>query len=171
MLAHSLIVEYLLQFGPIFLFFALMLGIVGLPIPDETLLVSAGYLAAHHQINLPVTVIFAWLGSMSGITISYLLGRLVGKWVIKRYGPTLNLTQENIARVHLWFAKIGKWVLTIGYFIPLFRHIVGFVAGGAKLEYHLFALYAYSGAIIWSSTFLAIGYYMHPFFSSLVHKT
>ena len=170
MLAHSLVVGYLLQFGPIFLFLALLLGIVGLPIPDETLLVSAGYLAAHHQINLPLTVLSAWLGSMIGITVSYLLGRLVGKWIIKHYGSTLNLTQANIARVQSWFSKIGKWSLTIGYFIPLFRHLVGFVAGGTKLDYRLFALFAYSGAIIWSSTFLAIGYYLHPFFNSFFHK-
>ena len=170
MLAHSLIVEYLLQFGPIFLFLALLLGIVWLPIPDETLLVSAGYLAAHHQVNLYLTILAAWTGSMTGITISYLLGRLVGKWTIKHYGHTLHLTPQNIVKVQSWFSKFGKWSLTIGYFVPFFRHLVGFVAGGTKLDYRLFALYAYCGAIIWSSTFLALGYYLHPFYHSLFHK-
>lgn len=170
-LAHSLIIEYLLQYGPIFLFLALALGIVGLPIPDETLLISAGYLAAHNQIDLPFTVVSAWTGSIAGITISYLLGRLVGKWIIKNYGSTLNLTQENISRVQVWFSKIGKWSLVVGYFVPIIRHLVGFVAGGTKLDYRLFALFAYSGALVWSTSFLMIGFYLHPFFTFLFHKT
>lgn len=170
MLAYSAVLTYLLHSGPIFLFFALSLGIVGLPIPDETLLVGAGYLAAHHQINIPLTILAAFGGSMTGITISYLLGRLVSRLIIKKYGPTLHITPENVSRVQLWFVKIGKWILIVGYFIPIFRHLVGFVAGGAKLDFRLFALYAYTGAIIWSLTFLGIGYTFYPFFNTLFHK-
>lgn len=170
LLAHSAVLEFLLHSGPFFLFLALAIGIVGFPIPDEMLLIGAGYLAAHNQINIPLTLLSACAGSMMGITISYFLGRLVGRWILKKYGPTLNITTEKISRVQSWFAKIGRWILTIGYFIPLFRHLVGFVAGSAKLDFRLFALYAYIGAILWSLTFFGIGYYFHPFFNTLFHK-
>jgi membrane protein DedA with SNARE-associated domain len=168
---HTLLLEYLQQVGPIFLLLALALGIVGLPIPDESLLVSAGYLAAHQKISPSFTLIAACMGSIVGITISYLLGRLIGHWIIKKYGTTFNLTPENLAKVKLWFAKIGKWTLVIGYFIPILRHLVGFVAGGARLDYKQFAFYAYSGAILWSLTFYSIGYYSPVFLKFLFHKS
>jgi membrane protein DedA with SNARE-associated domain len=76
------------------------------------------------------------------------------------------MSPTKIETAKKWFKNIGKWVLIIGYFIPIFRHIVGFVAGILKLDYKSFALYAYTGAIIWSLTFLTLGY----LFSSPISK-
>lgn len=168
----SVVLFYLYKIGPFFLFISLVLGIVGLPVPDEILLMSSGYLISHQKLNLFYTLLAAFAGSIVGITISYLLGRLVGKWVLTKYGKTLHLTEEKIQRAHTWFEHIGKWLLVFGYYIPLFRHIFGFVAGGAKLDYKNFALFAYSGAIIWCLTFLSIGYYFPDYVKSLLphHK-
>lgn len=167
LLQTSVILFYLYKIGPFFLFIALLLGIVGLPIPDEILLMSAGYLIAHQKLNLFYTLVAAISGSIVGITISYLLGRLVGKWVLKKYGKALHLTEEKIQVAHTWFERFGKWILVIGYYIPLFRHVFGFVAGGANLDYKNFALFAYSGALIWCLTFLGIGYYFPDYIKSL----
>jgi len=158
------------QTGPIFLFFALALGIVGLPIPDETLLLGAGILAAHHKINVPFTITSAILGSITGITISYFLGRLAGRFIIKKYGTALGITQEKVSKVYLWYRKLGKWILTIGYYVPLLRHLAGFVAGGAKLDFRYFAMYAYTGAVIWTMTFFSIGYFFPSLLKFMFHK-
>lgn len=157
----------LYKLGPLFLFIALSLGIVGLPLPDEFLLTTAGYLTAHHKLNLAATLSAAILGSVCGITLSYLIGRVVGRWALKKFGPVLNITPEHLEFVKKWFRRVGKWVLVFGYFIPIFRHLCGFVAGGAKLKFSSFALYAYSGAFIWSLTFLSIGYYSSSGFEHL----
>jgi membrane protein DedA with SNARE-associated domain len=160
----------LYKFGPIALFFSLLLGIVGIPLPDELLLIGAGSLAAHQKINLFTTLLAAILGSICGITISYFLGRLVGNWLVKHYGARIHLTPERITRVKSWFSHIGKWLLIIGYFIPIFRHLFGFVAGGAKLNFKVFALFAYTGAIIWSIFFLSMGYFFNEWFTGLIKK-
>lgn len=167
---YSYILFYLYKIGPFFLFLTLVLGVIGVPFPDEFLLIGAGYLVAYQKLNATTTLIAAISGSICGITISYLFGRLIGKWMIKKYGGALRITDEKIIRTQSWFAHIGKWVLVIGYFIPLFRHLFGFVAGGAKMNYKQFALYAYAGAIIWSLTFLSIGYFFHTFFVQLFRK-
>src|SRR5262249_10845952 len=54
------------QFGYPALFSLLMLGIVGLPIPDETLLTFAGYLVFKNELNLIPTLATAFLGSSCG---------------------------------------------------------------------------------------------------------
>src|SRR5207247_1844291 len=59
------------QYGAISLFFLMMLGIVGLPIPDETLLVFSGYLIYRGTLNPLFTFTMAFLGAMCGITVSY----------------------------------------------------------------------------------------------------
>jgi len=56
----------------------------------------------------------------------------------------------------------------IGYFVPGFRHFTAIVAGTSKLEYRAFALFAYSGAVLWVSTFLFIGYHFGEHFKQIL---
>lgn len=160
----------LYKIGPFFLFLSLLLGIVGLPIPDELLLMGSGYLIATQKMNMYTTILCALAGSMCGITISYFIGRLIGHWAIKHYGDFIKITPEKVKTTRQWFLRIGKWILIVGYFIPIFRHLVGFVAGGTKLDFRFFALYAYTGALIWSLTFLSIGYFFHHWFAEVFNK-
>ena len=150
--------QWISQYGYVGIFFLLMLGIAGLPVPDETLLTFAGYLVFKGRLHPTPTVAAAVLGSISGITLSYTLGRVAGMFIIKRFGSYLHLTAERIERAHQWFDRLGKWTLMIGYFIPGVRHLTAFVAGSSKLKPAIFALYAYAGGLIWAGAFIASGY-------------
>lgn len=150
---------WILSYGSIAIFFLLVIGIVGLPIPDETLMVFAGYLIAKNQLSGPFTFIAAFAGSACGITLSYLLGISSGHYLLEKIGPKIGITHKKIQRVHDWFFKIGKWLILVGYFIPGVRHLTGYVAGMMRLPKITFVLIAYSGALIWSSLFLTLGYY------------
>ena len=135
-----------------------MLGIVGLPVPDETLLVFCGYLIWKGRLQPAETFLAGFGGSACGITISYLLGRTYGHKLIYRYGRYIGLTLERLDQVHRWFVRLGTWLLAIGYFIPGVRHFTALIAGTTELSWPVFALFAYSGAAIWVVTFLALGY-------------
>lgn len=154
------LMQWVSQHGYAGIFFLLMLGIVGLPVPDETLLAFAGYLVFKGRLHPAPTLAAAFLGSVSSVTISFTLGRTAGTFVIERFGAYLHLTGERIERIHQWFERLGKWALMIGYFIPGVRHLTAFVAGSSKLEPAVFALYAYTGGLIWSTTFIATGYFL-----------
>jgi membrane protein DedA with SNARE-associated domain len=154
------LMQWVSQHGYAGIFFLLMLGIVGLPVPDEPLLAFAGYLVFKGRLHLAPTLAAAFLGSVSGVTISFTLGRTAGTFVIERFGPYLHLTGERIEPAHQWFERLGKWALMIGYFIPGIRHLTAVVAGSAQLEPSVFALYAYTGGLIWSATFIASGYFL-----------
>ena len=80
--------------------------------------------------------------------------------MIARYGQWVGITQEKIDRVHGWFKGIGHWVLVVGYFVPGVRHVTAIVAGVSGFELAPFALFAYTGALAWVSTFLGIGYFV-----------
>ncbi len=135
-----------------------MLGIVGLPVPDETLLMFCGYLIWRGRLH-PVATFCAGLGgSACGISLSYFLGRTFGHRVANRYGKYVGLTSERLERVHRWFDRMGSWLLAAGYFIPGVRHCSALVAGMSELRYLTFALFAYSGAALWVASFLSLGF-------------
>ncbi|MCE5294340.1 MAG: DedA family protein [Chlamydiales bacterium] len=156
---HEVLSEWLLHYGSFALFLLLALGIVALPVPDETLMVLAGVLMSQGSIAIPSTVLAAFAGSITGITISYCIGKTVGNYILSRYGGWVGITPEKIQKTHDWFDHLGRWALFFGYFIPGVRHLTGITAGSLVLEYSHFALFAYSGAILWSSTFLSLGYF------------
>ena len=152
--------QWIATYGYGMIFLLLMAGVVGLPIPDETLLVYCGYLISRGTLT-PVAAFFSALaGSWCGISLSYMLGRTLGIGVVHRFGKYLHITEERLLRVHQWFDRIGHWALVFGYFIAGVRHFTAIVAGTSKLAFPSFMKYAWSGGLLWVSTFLTIGYFL-----------
>ena len=154
------VLAWIAQYGYFAIFFLLVSGIVGLPIPDETLMTFTGYLIYQGKLSLPLAFASAALGSACGMTISYTLGRTFGLRLLHRYGKYLHMTEERLARAHAWFERIGHWALTIGYFIPGVRHLTAYAAGMTEVAPHQFALFAYTGTVLWVTTFLSLGYFL-----------
>lgn len=150
---------WIVSYGSIAVFLLLCIGIVGIPVPDETLMIFAGYLIAKGQLSGPFTYIAAFAGAACGISLSFLLGMTSGHYLLEKVGSKVGITPKKIQRVHDWFFKIGKWLILVGYFIPGVRHLTGYVAGMMQLPKITFILIAYSGALIWSCLFLTLGYY------------
>jgi membrane protein DedA with SNARE-associated domain len=150
------LVGWLAYYGPGVLFCAQMFGIFGLPIPDELLLTVAGALARQGQLHLVPTIVAAIAGCMCGITLSYVLGRSVGLPALRR---VVHVSDAAFGRAQRWFHKFGCWLLMFGYFIPGVRHCTAIAAGSTPLEYRLFAAFAYTGAVLWSVSFVSLGYY------------
>ncbi len=71
----------------------------------------------------------AYLGSICGITLNYLLGRYVGWRLLQKYGFYLRLTDEHLNEAHRWFEKYGKVTLFFGYYLPGLRHLTAFTPG------------------------------------------
>lgn len=156
----ALSIQWLLQYGGIILFLLLALGIVGLPIPDESLMLLAGFLMAQGKLAIISTSLFALAGSIVGISLSYALGYYAGPWIFHKYGKKLKITEERLEKAHQWFGRIGKWTLFIGYFFPVIRHLTGLIAGSTRLSVNKFMLFAYTGALVWCLSFLSLGYFL-----------
>jgi len=167
---HNTLQLWLIDYGSLALFFLLFLGILALPVPEETLMVIAGALMHHGELQIPHTIIAAMLGSICGITSSYILGWTTGHFLIERYGKWIGVGQTQIDKGHAWFERFGKWALFIGYFIPGIRHFTGFCAGMTYLSFKEFSLFAYGGAVLWVTTFLSLGYFFGGYWSSILEN-
>jgi membrane protein DedA with SNARE-associated domain len=159
---------WLLHYSYFALFALLGLGIIGLPIPDEMLLAVTGLFIAKKKMLIIPALLAVFLGTVVGITVSYVLGRWLGFYFIDKYGYWLGLDKLKYVKMQLWFARFGKWILLIGYFMPGIRHFSGFIAGTMKLRYYQFALIAYSGALIWATVFVSLGYYYGDYWHAIL---
>lgn len=151
---------FLQEYGYIGIFLFLVLGLIGLPLPDEIMLTFLGYLTTIGQLNFFLTMISAFLGSAGGITISYLLGIWLGYPFLKKYGKKLFITRRRLRITQLLFRKYGNWLLFGGYFIPGVRHITAYLAGISHLSFWRFAVHAYAGAVCWCATFIGLGHFL-----------
>jgi membrane protein DedA with SNARE-associated domain len=156
----SHVFAWIAEYGYGAIFFLLMLGVVGLPVPDETLLVYCGYLISKGVMNPAGAFFSALAGSWCGISLSYAIGRTAGLGVVHRFGKYLHITQARLDKVHAWFDRIGHWALFFGYYIAGVRHFTAIVAGTSKLKYTHFIAYAWSGGLVWVATFLTLGYFL-----------
>lgn len=166
--------EWVTRYGYAGIFLLLMLGIVGLPVPDETLLTFVGYLSFKGELALLPSMAAAFLGSSTGISLSYGIGRFAGSQVVTKLAPLLHLSPEHLASGQVWLQRWGKYALIIAYFVPGVRHLVAMLAGASNLPLHVFAPFAYCGALLWSTTFIVVGYGLGEEWhrqSPLVHRT
>jgi membrane protein DedA with SNARE-associated domain len=162
------VLHWISAYGYEAIFTLLVLGIVGLPVPDETLLTFTGYLVYKGEMTFAGAYTAACLGSGCGITISYFLGQKLGLALLHRYGKYVHVTPKKIDQVHAWFHRVGRWTLTFGYFVPGVRHFTAYIAGTAELPYREFAVFAYSGSVIWSLTFISLGYFFGEQWNSML---
>lgn len=146
------------HYGYLAMFLLLALGIVGLPIPDEALMVLVGSMTVEGPLQYIHAFLVCFSGSFVGMLVSYTVGRKVGKPLIERYGAKIKLTPARLARVEGWFAKYGLFSIIFGYFIPGVRHLTCYFAGMSRLNFSLYLIAAIVGNIIWVGTFLTVGH-------------
>src|SRR5256886_4861621 len=109
-MTEQAVVQWVTDYGYFGIFFLLIFGIIGLPVPDEWLLVISGYLAFKNVLGFIPVVAVGVLGSAGGLTMSYLIGRKSSGFMIRRYGHWFSIDDEKVQRAQHWFQNLGRWV-------------------------------------------------------------
>ncbi|KJD46420.1 DedA family protein [Paenibacillus terrae] len=146
------------QYGYIAIFALLALGIIGLPVPDEIIMVFVGYLSSIMVLNYSMSVLVSFMGAMTGMMISYTLGKKLGQPLVDKHGKWFGLTPKRFARVKGWFARFGLWTILVGYFIPGVRHVTSYLSGISAMPVRKYMLVASAGSLVWTLIFISIGY-------------
>lgn len=149
---------YITEYGYGALFGLFFLGILGMPLPEETLLVFSGFLVSTGKLEYWPTMLVCFLGSIAAMTSAYWIGRTLGFAFLERFGKRLGMGYTVYKKTEEWFNRAGKWALPIGYFIPGVRQFTAYFAGITRLPFPTFVLYTYAGGLFWSLLFVAIGW-------------
>ena len=146
------------QYGYGALFGLFFLGILGMPLPEGTLLVFSGFLVSTGKLSYWPTLLVCFLGSVTAMTAAYWIGRTLGFAFLERYGKRLGMGYTLYKKTEDWFNRVGKWALPMGYFIPGVRQFTAYFAGITRLPFPTFMIYTYLGGLFWSVLFVTLGW-------------
>jgi undecaprenyl-diphosphatase len=143
-------------YAAVFLFVAI--ESLGIPLPGETVLVTAGALAALGHFSIWWVIAIAAAGAILGDAGGYWVGRLGGIALIRRYGRVVHFDDDKLSRVRAFFSRHGAKTVFLGRFIALLRTWTALLAGTAQMRYVVFTLYNVMGGITWAALFGSLGY-------------
>ncbi|MCH5583416.1 DedA family protein [Shimazuella sp. AN120528] len=151
------LMHWISEYGYFALFFCLWLGIVGMPIPDEVIVMTGGFVSSLGVLQLVPSFIVTYLGVVSGLSIGYTLGRHYGVGLTKKFQEK-EKWRPYLAKSEKLVDKYGKFALILSYFLPVVRHVIPYVVGSHKMKFRHYALYSYSIGLIWTAAFFLVGY-------------
>jgi membrane-associated protein len=132
-------------------------GLVVTPIlPGDSLLFTAGALAAIGNLNMPLMFGLLIVAAVLGDMVNYWTGRVFGARIFKpdaRFLKTSHLEKTNA-----FYAKYGPKTIVIARFVPIVRTFAPFVAGMGRMQYRVFFTYNVVGAVMWVISCTLAGY-------------
>ena len=126
----------------------------GFFLPGDSLLVTAGILAAAGQLDISMLLLFPTLAAIAGDQTGYVIGRKAGDALAERY-PKF---RTQLDRAHAFYEKHGSKTIVIARFVPIVRTFVPAVAGAAKMRYRGFVVYNIIGGTLWVFSTTLLGY-------------
>ena len=134
--------------------------LVGFFLPGDSMLVSAGLLAATQGLfNVYLLGIILTIASILGNTSGYVIGRVTGRRLFTREDSLL-FSRKHLFRAHAFYERHGGKTVVIARFMPIVRTFVPVVAGAAEMDVRPYTLYNVIGGIGWIWSMLFIGYFL-----------
>ena len=148
------------QYGYLLVFFGVMVESMGVPLPGETILISAGILAQRGHLGLGYVILLGILGAVVGDQIGYWIGREGGRPFILRYGRYVFITPRRLGRAEAFFARHGGGAVFMARFFSGLRVFGALVAGMSRMRWSRFFLYNALGGIVWATVVVLAGYFL-----------
>ncbi|MDW3845716.1 VTT domain-containing protein [Micromonospora sp. BRA006-A] len=136
--------------------------LIGLFLPGDSLLFTAGLLVADgrylHQPLWLVCLLVA-VAAIAGDQVGYLFGKRVGPSLFRRPNSRL-FKQENVQRANSFFARYGARSIVLARFVPVVRTFTPVVAGVSRMHYRTFVTYNVLGGLLWGTGVTVLGYFL-----------
>ncbi len=138
-------------------------GLVVTPfLPGDSLLFTAGALAAVGVLDVRFIVPLLLAAAILGDAVNYAVGHFLGPRVFRAEGSQSLwqrlLNRKHLQQAHEFFERYGGKAVVLGRFVPIVRTFVPFVAGAGSMSYPQFAFYNVTGAILWVGLCCGAGY-------------
>ena len=146
-------------YGYAAIFTLVMLESAGIPLPGETVLVSAAiYAGTKHALDIRLVILAAACGAIIGDNIGFWVGHAFGRKILIRYGPKVGIDERKQLLGQYLFKRYGGAVVFFGRFVALLRTFAALLAGINQLSPMTFFLYNAAGGIVWATCFGLGGY-------------
>lgn len=136
----------------------ILLGNLGVPVPEESILVLAGYLVWQGDLRLSLVLLVGILSAVAGDNLGYWIGRRYGQEAVERYGRWVLLTPTRLEATRRFVTRYAAVGVFAARFIAGLRFLAGPLAGSTGLPPLAFVAANALGAVFYVPTMVAAGY-------------
>lgn len=134
--------------------------LAGFFLPGDSLLVTAGLLAAVDGVlNIWLLNLFVSLAAIAGDTAGYWLGYHAGPRIFNRENSFF-FHKDHLIRTKKFYDKYGAKTIVLARFVPIIRTFAPTVAGVGRMAYRRFLIYNIAGGIGWVMAMTLVGYFL-----------
>ena len=157
--AYSL--DDLIRWGGYVILFAIVFTetglLVGFFLPGDSLLITAGIVAAAGGLNIWWLNVVLIVAAITGDSVGYAIGVRLGPRLFTR-PQSLLFNPRHIERTRVFYERHGPKTIVIARFVPIVRTFAPVVAGVGQMEYRRFIFYNVAGGIGWVTSMTWAGY-------------
>jgi membrane-associated protein len=133
--------------------------LLGLILPGDTLLLTAGLLAGQGKLPIVWLIGTVIISAIAGYEVGYIFGARVGPKVFKRKNGIL-FREEYVDRTRGYFEKYGPITIVLARFIAHIRTLVSIIAGTGNMNRRTYFIYNVIGAVLWGGGITMLGYWL-----------
>lgn len=138
---------------------ALLVENAGAPVPGETVLLLASFMAyAERDLRLSWIIAVGTIAATLGDNLGFALGYYGGRPLLERYQAVFRIQRRTLAQGESLFARFGAVTVFFARFIFGMRIIAGPMAGVLRMPWRRFLLFNFLGAAVWVTTISSVGY-------------
>jgi membrane-associated protein len=131
--------------------------LVGIFLPGDSVLFTAGVLAAEGFFSYPALMIGAFIAAVTGDAIGYWFGRRVGRRLYERPDSRW-FKQAHLDKAEMFYDRHGGKAIVLARFIPIVRTLAPIVAGMSEMQYGRFTAFNVIGGVLWAIGLTTAGY-------------
>ncbi|HYB44493.1 MAG TPA: DedA family protein [Candidatus Methylomirabilis sp.] len=146
------------HWGYLAIFVVVVLGNIGLPLPEETVLALAGYLVWLGELNFLAVLLVGVISAVAGDNLGYWLGRRYGRTALPRYARWVLGHPERLGAMEAFVERRGPFAVFVARFVPGIRFMAGPLAGGLGMRFLPFFLANVLGALVYVPVAVGAGY-------------
>ncbi|HEY4694659.1 MAG TPA: DedA family protein [Candidatus Nanoarchaeia archaeon] len=149
-------VGYLGVFAMVFAESGLLIGIV---LPGDSLLFTAGFLASAGVFNIFFLSLGSFLAAVLGDNVGYSFGRRIGPRIFNQE-DSFWFHKNHLLKAENFYRKHGGKAVVLARFLPIVRTFAPIVAGVGKMNYQTFLFYNLIGGFLWAVGVTVSGYFL-----------
>lgn len=161
--------DFFARYGYWVVFLGVLSENVGVPIPGETVLLFAGFLAYQGKMQILPAILTAIAGATLGASGGFLLGRYGGTSVVSRFLRRFPRFAKQYDNAQKMFLRHGQWAVFAARFIAGLRIFAGILAGALGMPFSIFLFFSFAGAVCWAVVIGYVGFLFGSSWGTLVH--
>jgi len=148
----------------------LLLENAGLPVPGESVLLLASFLAyTEHDLRVGLIILVGTAAATLGDNLGYFIGHRGGRRLLERHRRIFHVSDAALARGERLFERHGSITILFARFVFGMRVIAGPMAGVLLMPWKKFALFNALGAALWVTVISVVGYSFGSQWKLLMH--